>query len=203
MLRSVLASRVFASALIAALAVIATFFLLPTRTKAQGLGLSAGWSHVSGDFGMDGFTLGSSWFFTPKVAVTANYDDAWNTDRVGNFAFTSVGAIATKSHIQNFLIGPRYFFSPYNVNPHHTILPFIDGRFGVTHLHQEVQEGITPAAINQDSAFSWMVGGGVDYPLNSHWLARGELALLRTHLNAQPQSHARLAITIAYSFGSR
>lgn len=203
MLRKALVSRVSKSALITGLAVVATFFLLPQKTNAQGLGVSAGWSHVSGNFGMDGFTLGSSWFFSPKIAVTANYDDAWNTDRVGNFAFTSVGAIATKSHIQDFLVGPRYFFSPYNINRNHTIIPFIDGRFGITHLHQEVQEGTVPAAINQDSAFSWLLGGGVDYPLNPHWMARGELGLLRTHLNAEPQSHARIAITIAYSFGSR
>jgi hypothetical protein len=48
-----------------------------------------------------------------------------------------------------------------------------------------------------------MIGGGVDYPLGPHWMARGELGLLRTHLNADAQSRARLAITIAYTFGSR
>ncbi len=202
MLRNAL-TRVSKSALITALAVVAIFFLLPAGTNAQGLGFNAGWSHVSGDFGMDGFTAGASWFFKPNVAITANYDDVWNTNRVGNFAFTSVGAISAKSHLQDFLIGPRFFFSSYNVQGTHTIIPFLDARFGLTHLHQEVQEGITPAAINQDTAFSWLLGGGVDYPLNSHFIARGELGLLRTHLNAQPESHARLAITIAYTFGSR
>lgn len=203
MLRSTRVRRIFKSALITAAVVITTSFLFPTGANAQGLAFDAGWSHVTGNFGMDGFTLGSSWFFTPKLAVAANYDDAWNTDRVGNFAFTSVGAIATKSHLQDFLVGPRYFFSSYDVAHNHTIIPFVDVRFGVTHLHQEVQEGITPAAINQDSAFSWLIGGGVDYPLTPHWMARGELGLLRTHLNAQPESHARLAISIAYLFGSR
>ncbi|HKV47771.1 MAG TPA: hypothetical protein VJN69_06730 [Candidatus Acidoferrales bacterium] len=203
MFRNALVFNVSKSALMAALAVIATFFLLPAGANAQGLGVSAGWTHVSGNFGMDGFTLGSSWFFRPNLAITANYDDAWNTNRVGDFAFTSVGAIAAKSHMQNFLIGPRFFFSSYDIHGSHTIIPFIDGRFGVTHLHQEVQTGTTPAAINQDTAFSWMLGGGVDYPLNSHLMARGELGLLRTHLNAHPESHARLAITIAYTFGSR
>src|SRR5690348_3820820 len=83
MLRSTRVRRIFKSALITAAVVITTSFLFPTGANAQGLAFDAGWSHVTGNFGMDGFTLGSSWFFTPKLAVAANYDDAWNTDRVG------------------------------------------------------------------------------------------------------------------------
>jgi len=187
----------------AVLAGVATFCAFPAPSAAQGLEATGGWTHVSGNFGMDGFTLGTSWFFAPRMAITANYDDVWNTSRVGNFEFTTVGAIASKSHMQDFLVGPRVYFRSYDIDRHNRIIPFADARFGVSHLHQQVQEQTTPAAINQDSAFSWMLGGGVDYPINPHLVARGELALLRTHLNAEPQSHARLGITIVYSFGER
>jgi opacity protein-like surface antigen len=178
-------------------------FIIPSGANAQGLEVSAGWAHVTQDFGMDGFTLGASYFVAPRLSLAANYDDAWDTSRVGAFEFTSVGAISAKSHIQDFLIGPRVYFAPYKIDRHNRVIPFADARFGISHLHQEIQEGITAAAINQDSAFSWMIGGGVDYPLGPHWMARGELGLLRTHLNADAQSRARLAITIAYTFGSR
>lgn len=195
--------RLYKFIFVTVLTAFATLLLFPSTSAAQGLEVNGGWAHVSGNFGMDGFTLGTSWFFAPRISVTANYDGAWNTSRVGTFEFTSVGAIAAKSHIQDFLIGPRVYFRSYEIDRHNRVIPFADARFGVSHLHQEVQEGTAPAATNQDSAFSWMLGGGVDYPINPHWTARGELALLRTHLNAEAQSHARLAITIAYSFGSR
>lgn len=152
---------------------------------------------------MDGFAAGASWSFAPRFSIAANYDDVWNTNRVGDFAFTTVGAIAAKSHQQDFLIGPRVFFSSFSIDRRNRILPFGEAQFGVTHLHQQIQEGVAVPASNSDTAFSWLLGGGVDYPINDHLMARGELELLRTHLNANPASHARIAISMVYSFGSR
>jgi hypothetical protein len=190
-------------AFVAAVMLCAASLVCSPATQAQELEVSGGWAHVTQDFGMDGFTLGTSWFLAPRVAMVANYDDAWDTSRVGTFEFTSVGAIAAKSHIQDFLVGPRVYFAPYHIDRKNRIIPFADARFGVSHLHQQIQEGLNSPVANQDSAFSWMLGGGVDYPLAKHWVARGELGLLRTHLNAEAQSRARLAITLAYTFGSR
>jgi hypothetical protein len=187
------------------LALVLAIFLLPNATRAQGLEVSGGWAHVTQDFGTDGFTLGASGYFSPRFALVANYDDSWDTSRVGTFEFTTVGAIAAKSHLQNFLVGPRILFASRTIdkNKNKRIVPFADVRLGVSHLHQTIQQGLNPPATNQDSAFSWMAGGGVDYPLGPHLTARGELGLLRTHLNADAQSRARLAITLAYTFGSR
>jgi opacity protein-like surface antigen len=167
---------------------------------AQGLELGGGYLHDTGDFGLDGFNLSAAWFFSPSIAVAASYDGAYDTSRVGTFEFTSVGAIAAKSHIQDFLVGPRFYFAQHRYNK---LNPFGEAQFGVSHLKSTIQEGVQPSATNSDSGFSWMIGGGADYQLAPHWTARGELGLLRTHLVNEGQSRLRVAINIAYVFGSR
>jgi hypothetical protein len=172
----------------------------PSASKAQGLELGGGYVHNTGDFGLDGFDLSAAWFFSPSVAVAAEYDGAYDTSRVGAFEFTSVGAIAAKSHIQDFLIGPRFYFAQHR---YAKLMPFGEAQFGVSHLKSTIQEGTQPSVSNSDSGFSWMIGGGTDYQLATHWTARGELGLLRTHFVNEGQSRLRVAINLSYVFGSR
>jgi Outer membrane protein beta-barrel domain len=199
---------------LAMFAILAVSVMWPARSRAQDLELSGGWEHATSDFGVDGFNLGAAWFFQPRLAIAAQYDGMWDTTRVGTFEFTSVGAIVAQSHLQDFLAGPRFYFPVYTINGDNNskrksnhkvyrLYPFAEAQFGVSHLHQSIQQGIAPAVTNSDSAFSWMLGGGVDYPLTDHWSARGNLDLLRTHLNASAQSRLRLGIGIAYTFGER
>jgi opacity protein-like surface antigen len=187
----------------AAFLILAASFLFPARSRAQGLELSGGYAHATSDFGTDGFDLGAAYYFAPRLSIAAEYDGMWDTSRVGSFEFTSVGAIVSQAHLQNFLVGPRFYFSDYKVGKSHFIKPFGEVQFGVSHLRSRVQEGTTPSTFNSDSAFSWMLGGGVDYPITPHWTARGNLDLLRTHLNANAQSRARLVLGIAYTWGER
>jgi hypothetical protein len=188
---------------IAAFLFLAVSFLFPAQSRAQGLELSGGYAHATSDFGTDGFDLGAAYFFAPRLSVAAEYDGMWDTSRVGTFEFTSVGAIVAQSHLQDFLVGPRFYFRDYQAGKSHYIKPFAEAQFGVSHLRQSIQEGITPAATNSDSAFSWMLGGGVDYPITLHWTARGEVDLLRTHLNADAQSRLRIGLGVAYTWGER
>ena len=199
-----------------ALATATISLMCPARSGAQDLEVSGGWQHATSDFGVDGFNLGAAYFFQPRLAVAAQYDGMWDTSRVGTFEFTSVGAIVAQSHLQDFLVGPRFYFPVYTVNDTgnsgrnrnrnhkvYRLYPFAEAQFGISHLHQSIQEGILPPATHSDSAFSWMIGGGVDYPLTDHWTARGNVDLLRTHLNASAQSRLRLGLGIAYTFGER
>jgi opacity protein-like surface antigen len=186
-----------------------------TRSGAQDLEVSGGWEHATSDFGTDGFNVGAAWFLQSRLSIAAQYDSMWDTTRVGTFEFTSVGAIVAQSHLQDFLVGPRYYFPVHVIkgkdtgtgrNRKHNVYllyPFAEVQFGVSHLHQSIQEGISPAVAHSDSAFSWMLGGGVEYPLTDHFSARGNLDLLRTHLNASAQSRLRLGIGIVYTFGER
>lgn len=198
-----------------ALATATISLISAPRSGAQDLEVSGGWEHATSDFGVDGFNLGAAWFFQSRLALAAQYDSMWDTTRVGTFEFTSVGAIVAQSHLQDFLVGPRYYFPVHTINGKDTgtgrnrnhkvysLYPFAEVQFGVSHLHQSIQEGPTPPVTNSDSAFSWMLGGGVEYPLSDHFSARGNLDLLRTHLNASAQSRLRLGIGIVYTFGER
>jgi hypothetical protein len=175
---------------------------LPQTAQGQGLELGGGWSHVTGDGGTDGFNLGAAWWFTKRVTMAADYDSTWDTSTLTNFAFTHVGGIATKSHLQSFLLGPRVFFTT-SWTDKHKLNPFGEAQFGLSHLSQKVTQVNMPSVSASDTAFSWMLGGGADYLFSPHWSGRANLDFLRTHLANQGQSRLRLVLGVRYTFGNR
>jgi opacity protein-like surface antigen len=182
------------------------FFLaaiaLPPTSSGQGLEVGGGWAHVTGGFGTDGFNVRGAWFFTKRVSISADYDSSWDSSTLGTFTFSNTGAIAVDSHLQNVLFGPRIFFST-KWTDEHKLNPFGEAEFGVSHLSQTVNQVNAPSVSASDTAFTWMLGGGVDYRLSSHFSARGNLDFLRTHFASQGQSRLRLVLGINYTFGSR
>ena len=177
--------------------------LMPAQAaRAQGLEVGGGWAHVTGDSGTDGFNAGAAWWFTKQVTIAGDYDSSWDTSSVTNFAFTQVGAIAVKSHLQSALFGPRIFFTTDWTNEHH-LNPFAEAQFGVSHLYQKVTQVNMPTVSASDSGFSWALGGGVDYLFNPRWSGRANLDFLRTHLANEGQSRLRLVLGIRYTIGSR
>lgn len=168
----------------------------------QGVEVNGGWVHATGDFGVDGFELGTAIWLTPKVTVAANYDSAWDTSRVGSFELTDVGLITVKNHLQNFLVGPRIFFAKKKIKKY-TLTPFGEVQFGFSHLNTKVQQASAGEQSSSDSAFSWMLGGGADYVLSPHWAARVNVDLLRTHFADAGQSRLRFVLGVAYTFGHR
>jgi len=176
--------------------------VLPQTAHAQGLEVGGGWAHATGDFGTDGFNVGAAWWFTKQVSIAADYDSSWDTSSLSNFAFTQVGGIAVKSHLQNALFGPRIFFATNWTDEHH-LNPFGEAQFGVSHLYQKITQVNMPTISASDSAFSWMLGGGVDYLFSSRWSGRANLDFLRTHISNEGQSRLRLVLGIRYTIGSR
>jgi outer membrane protein OmpA-like peptidoglycan-associated protein len=187
------------------------FFLLllaaPILASAQGVELSGGYVHVSGDSGLDGLNVGAALWVTHRVSLALDYDSAWDTSHLGVFELTSTGAIVTKSHLQDFLVGPRISF-PGLLRNKKTFLPrlwpFAEVQIGASILSSSLVEptqNLSQSA--SDSAFSWMVGGGADYRLSPKWVARFKLDILRTHFADTGQSRLRPAIGIAYTFGKR
>jgi opacity protein-like surface antigen len=181
-------------------------FLFSTRSMAQNLHnleVGGGWAYVSSNFGVNGFNVGANYWFSPRVSGVFSYDDAWDTSSIGNFVLTPVGQIAIKSHLQNYLFGPRIAFAKKKIK-NYEFIPFGEFQIGGTSLHSEVQQ--TSTGIRQtasDNAFSWMLGGGADYVFSDHWTARANLDFLRTHLANSGQSQLRLVIGVAYSIKSR
>jgi opacity protein-like surface antigen len=175
--------------------------------SAQNLEISGGYTHITGDQGLNGFDVGAAAWFTNRVSIAADYDSTWNNSKLGVFELTQTGLIVSKSHLQDWLFGPRIFFPGIIKSKDKRIkllLPFGEAQFGVSHLSSKLQ---APASnVNQsasDTAFSWMLGGGLDYRFSPHWVGRLKLDLLRTHFADTGQSRLRIGLGVAYTFKER
>ncbi len=168
----------------------------------RNLELSGGWVHVTGNNGTDGFDVGAALWFTRRVSIAFDYDYAKDNSALGAFGLTSVGLITTKSTLQNWLVGPRIFFPGKKVS-RFELDPFAEFQVGGTHLSQQVNSISTGSISASDTAFSWMLGGGADYVLSSHWAARANIDFLRTHLVSTGQSRLRFVLGVDYTFRRR
>jgi hypothetical protein len=181
--------------------------LLPVLTPShaaygQGLELGGGWTHLTGFGGTDGFGVDGGWWFTKRVTLAVNYDDTWDNQLLGTFAFTAIGGTAVKSHLQNLITGPRIFFTN-DWTTRHKLNPFGEAQFGVSWLGQTIIQTNIGEFSASGNAFTWELGGGAEYLFSPHWSARANLDLLRTHFIDEGQSHLRLAVAVVYTFGSR
>ena len=76
-----------------------------------------------------------------RVSLAFDYDSAWDTSHLGVFELTQTGLIVTKSHLQDFLGGPRISF-PGMLKNKETYLPrlwpFAEVQLGVSHLNSSL-----------------------------------------------------------------
>ena len=81
--------------------------------------LSGGYAHISGNEGLNGFNAGASFFLARNISLGFNFDGVWDTTILGSgaFAFTNLGLVTTKSHMYDYLAGPRIYF-PGVLKPH-------------------------------------------------------------------------------------
>jgi len=179
----------------------------PLLVSAQKLEVSGGYTHTSGDGGLDGFNIGAAAWITNRISLAVDYDTGWDTSHLGVFELTQTGAVITKSHLQNFIGGPRISFpGTLKVKESHLarLWPFVEAQIGMSHLSSSIEAPTTGG--NQsasDNAFSWLLGGGADYRLSPHWVGRFNVDFLRTHFADSGQSRIRLGLGIAYTFGER
>ena len=184
-------------------------FLLPSSAQklAQKLELGGGYTHISGDGGVDGLNLGAAAWVSQRVSLALDYDSAWDSSHVGVFELTQTGVIITKSHLQNFLVGPRISFPgvlKFKQTHVPRLWPFAEVQVGSSHLSSSLETPTSGASQSgSDNAFSWMLGGGADYRLSPHWVTRFKVDFLRTHFSDTGQGRVRLAVGVAYTFGER
>ena len=181
-------------------------FALPVWGQSD-VEFNGGYQHISGDQGLDGFTVGVGWNPIPRFQLYLNYDGVFDHSTIGAFALTSVGLTTVNSHMQEFLTGPR-FFLPGLWKGHgrvqgHRLIPWVDAGFGEARLHTELASSAIGTATAADTAFAWQLGGGADWRIYPHWTVRGDLGLLRTHFANSGQSRIRLGATVVWSFRSR
>jgi outer membrane protein OmpA-like peptidoglycan-associated protein len=184
---------------------IAFLVALSLPACAQNLEFNGGYAHISGDGGLDGFNVGAAWWLARRVSLAFDYDSAWDTSHLGVFELTQTGVIVTKSHLQDFLVGPRVFFPRgFKTKQKYVarLFPLGEAQFGVSHLSSRLQD--PTAKVSQsasDNAFTWMLGGGADYRFDPHWAGRFKVDFLRTHFADTGQSRVRFTMGIMYSFG--
>ena len=100
-----------------------------------------------------------------------------------------------KIHQQDYLFGPRFYFSRLFSNPRW--VPYAHLLFGVSRQNAE----FTAGPENSDTAYSWDFGGGVEYHFSSKWGARARADVLRTHFLDDSQTHARFGGGVLYMWG--
>jgi hypothetical protein len=175
----------------------------PPMPKATNIEFSGGYLHVTGNQGLDGFDVGAAAWFSRSVSVAFDYDGVFDTSNLGLFQITpTTGQIIRRSHLQDFLIGPRIFV-PSLLKSNQKVLrhmePYLEAQFGTSHLSTSVNsvtENISQS--NSDTGFSWMLGGGLDYWLSPHWTWRTKVDFLRTHFANEGQSRLRFGFELAY-----
>src|SRR4051794_26674386 len=100
-----------------------------------------------------------------------------------------------KIHQQDYLFGPRFYFSRLFSNPRW--VPFAHLLFGLSRQNAEVL-GVQE---NSDTAYSWDFGGGAEYHFTSKWGIRARADVFRTHFLDDSQTHARFGGQVLYIWG--
>ncbi len=190
------------------LALFLMLFLGCIAASAQrNLEVGAGYAYVSGNGGMNGFNADVAVFFNRRVAFAVDYDGIYDTSNIGTFQVTPVGNVTSKNHLQDLLLGPRIYFPGLIKTKNKTINllnPFGEVQLGSSHINSELIQASTGSRVGtNDSAFTWMLGGGADVRLAPHWAARGKFDLLRTHLADSGQSRVRFVFGVAYFIKAR
>lgn len=169
----------------------------------KNLELTGGWAHVSGNNGLDGFNGGASVWFTKRVSLGFDYDHVTDTNALTAFALAGAGAITVDSRLQDWLVGPRFFFHSTEVKVLHTLHPFAEVAIGASHLSSSVRQIGVASQEASDNSGTWLLGGGGDILMSPHWAGRINVGLQRTHFAASGQSRLRMIMGVAYTFGSR
>lgn len=169
--------------------------------------IATGYGYASGNGGMNGFNAEVGVFFHRRVSFAAGYDGVYDTSSLGPFQVTPIGNVTSKNHLQDVLLGPRFYFPGVVKTKNKTINtlnPFGEVQLGGSHINSELIQS-TPGIRTgtNDSGFTWLLGGGADVRLAPHWAARGKIGLLRTHLGSAGQSRVRFVLGVAYSFKPR
>jgi opacity protein-like surface antigen len=181
-------------------------FCTPNHAYAQSLvdnlEVSGGYNHTSGDFGLNGFNLGTGLWVNRRVSLNFDYDWTGTNSTLGVLSLTSIGHTAIKNRLQDWLVGPRIFFPTRSIKHYH-FDPFVELKLGGAHLSQRIQQTLEPSQSASANSFAWVLGGGADYQFNSQWFGRADLGYMRTHFADAGQGRWRLVLGVGYTFGPR
>jgi hypothetical protein len=157
-------------------------YMLPRNAVSVGIGFlqttgSPGFTAANAFGGLRhrGFEIAGEW-------------DAGSTD-------IKVPGATIKVHEQDYLFGPRFYFSKAFSNPRW--VPYAHLLFGVSRQNAD----ITGGPENSDTAYSWSFGGGAEYHFTSKWGVRARADVFRTHFLDDSQTHGRFGGGVLYIWG--
>jgi opacity protein-like surface antigen len=156
-------------------AVFALLALSGTSTPAQDRGgetpifeVNAGYTYMRwqvppvltpppSNYNYNGFNAGASYNFTRWLAAAADISGVYNSQ-------PNTGSGPSNTHIYSYLFGPRI----YPVG-HHKLTPYVHALFGVSTFDFNAPAfGGSPAFSLSDNAFSFAIGGGIDWKITRH-----------------------------------
>lgn len=147
------------------------------QTPGRGSGeLSFGYQHLTGDIGKDGWGLGAEY----------NFGKNWGLE--GELGGYYGKKHDVTDHVHTFLFGPRIVFDTNS----YKWTPF---------AHFLIGPAYRSGSGANDTAFSWALGGGVDWNVSDRWAVPLKADLLHTNFFGNGDTHARVGIGVAYKFG--
>ncbi len=166
--------------------------------------LSFGYTTQTGNFGPNGFEVGLDYRLREFLAIAGEGSFLFTGDTVNNvrtnLSPTGFVNMRVSTNAQNFQAGPRFFFPRALRQP--KLVPFAHLLFGVSRASTdfELTEEDDQIGSSSDTNWSWSLGGGVDYWVNKKWAVRAKVDLLKTHLQSDSQTNARIMVGMSYNF---
>jgi opacity protein-like surface antigen len=192
------------------LIVIITLILLyslPVRAQDEyGTGdhFYFGYTTQTGNFGPNGFEVGLDWRLREFLALTGEASFLFMSDRINDVrtTLTPTGRtnIVASTNAQNIQVGPRFFFPRAFRQP--KLVPFAHFLIGISRESTDFEVALEDQELGSasDTAWSWTLGGGVEYYFKKEWAVRGKIDLLKTHLLDDSQARARFTLGVSYNF---
>lgn len=155
----------------------------------------AGYSHSSNfHTGLNGwilsgnYNLGTSW-----IGVEGEFSGHYGTQNLTALPILIPGT-PTKitSNLYNYDFGPRVTWR----SPSQPVNAFGHFLFGGS------RAGLSASGVSDnDTSFSWVLGGGGDYNFSPRWAGRAQLDLLHTNFFSNGESHPRFSIGLVFRLG--
>ncbi|MFL6300294.1 MAG: outer membrane beta-barrel protein [Terriglobales bacterium] len=148
-----------------------------------------GYSRMTGSLGLNGWEASGAYKpqRAPWFGVVA--------DVSGHYGVEDIATIRVKSHMYNYLAGPEVYFTRLR---NQKVVPFGHLLFGASEENTDIA-GVSFNGV-QDTAFTWALGGGVDYRFGNRIYGRAKLDLVRTHFLSEGDTRGRYGFGVVYRF---
>ncbi len=145
-----------------------------------------GFSHMGHHIGLNGWIAGAEYNPWEHVGIEGQLS--------GHYGSDNILGVDINSHLHNFQFGPRFFTN----TSRDKLGVFGHALFGGSRISSSA-----PGISTSESAFSFSLGGGVDYSLSDAWAVRGQIDFLRVYFSGDNENDGRYSVGLVYRWGTR